>query len=160
MSDSHADSIFLHDPVADAPGWLHWDLHDDSRFNALLGRVQLQMAADGGPSLVRMMPERRHSNLQDNLHGGATLAFLDIALFAGCRGLDIDLGIGPVTLDVQCQFTGAGQAGHWLTAEVYLVRETYRMVFLRGQMVQDLPGQDRLVISNFTGLLKKGKSAG
>ncbi|NJM50332.1 MAG: PaaI family thioesterase [Sphingomonadales bacterium] len=134
-------------------------MHDDSRFNALLGNLQMKMAETNGPALVRMMPQHRHSNLQNNLHGGATLAFLDIVLFAGCRGHDIDLGVGPVTLDVQCQFTGAGQIGRWLIAEVYLVRETYKMVFLRGQMVQHSPDQDQCIVANFTGLLKKGKIA-
>ena len=31
---------------------------------------------------VRMIPERKHSNLGDNVHGAVTLALVDIALFA------------------------------------------------------------------------------
>src|SRR3546814_9914088 len=39
--------------------------------------------ADGRPcARVRMIPERKHSNLGDNVHGAVTLALVDIALFA------------------------------------------------------------------------------
>jgi acyl-coenzyme A thioesterase PaaI-like protein len=160
MPDPFADSIFDHSPIADDPGWLNWNLHDSGRFNALLGDLAIYPAQDGKPALVRMIPEHRHTNLQDNLHGGATLAFLDIALFAGCRALDIDLGPAPVTLDVQCQFTGAGKAGMALIAEVECVRETFRMVFLRGLMRQQPAGKDDIVIASFTGLIKKGSARG
>src|SRR3546814_2585784 len=55
-----------------------------SRFNSLLGPFLLRM--EGEVACVRMMPRHEHSNLQDNLHGGALLAFIDIALFAASRG--------------------------------------------------------------------------
>ncbi len=156
MTDNYADSIFNHDPVLGEAGWIHWNLNDDSRFNAILGDIQVKF---GSPALVRMFPEQRHTNIEENLHGGTTLAFLDIALFAGCRGLNLNLGHGPVTLDVSCQFVGAGKAGSPLIAEIELVRETYRMVFLRGRMLQNLANYPNHIVASFTGLVKKGKNA-
>src|SRR3546814_5401707 len=57
--------------------------------------------ADGRPcARVRMIPERKHSNLGDNVHGAVTLALVDIALFAASHQFG-SLNAGhSVTLDL------------------------------------------------------------
>ena len=55
-----------------------------------------------------------------------------------------------VTLDLSVQFIGAGKSGVVLEAEVELLRETRRLLFLRGLVVQ---GADK--IAAFSGTIRK-----
>ena len=81
--------------------------------------------------------EARHGNLMDGVHGGMILAMIDIALFAGIyKVLEIDPS-GAVTVDVSCQFVGAGVLGTPLDAVVEVMKETGRLVFLRGTVEQE-----------------------
>jgi acyl-coenzyme A thioesterase PaaI-like protein len=57
---------------------------------------------------------------------------------------------GSVTLDLHNQFIGAGQIGEPLDVLCEVMRETGRLVFLRGSVEQG----DRLV-SSFLGTLRK-----
>ena len=93
---------FVHEPVPGEPGWWTWTLADPTRFNSAIGPLAIRYAAAGEPGLVRMLPRRAQGNLGDNIHGGATLTFIDIALFAGSRACGVDLGDRPVTLDISC----------------------------------------------------------
>ena len=55
-----------------------------------------------------------------------------------------------MTLELSTQFIGAGRPDEPLDAVVEVLRETGRMLFLRGDVVQD----DRLVAA-FSGLVRK-----
>lgn len=108
---------------------------------------------------VRIVPERRHSNLADNVHGGISLAFADIALFAAARALGIDMGPRTVTVDLSMQFVGAGRLDEPLDAEVEIVRDTRHLAFLRGRLVQGSDEGDSEtphIVASFSGMLKKG----
>lgn len=145
---------FLHEPAAEHPGWFTWDLDDSNRFNAqAMGRLltRVEDRPDGGKAArLRMFPERRHSNLSDAVHGGATLALIDIALFAAMRTLLGGDAAGSVTLDLSTQFIGAGRLNEPLDAVVEVLRETGRLVFLRGLVVQ---GND--TVAGFNGTIRK-----
>jgi uncharacterized protein (TIGR00369 family) len=141
---------FNNDPDPENPGWFHWNLTDQRRFNAqILGKMIVRPEGEGRARL-RMFPEMKHTNLMDNLHGGTTLSLIDVALFAGSRtfGL-IDAGTS-VTLDLSVQFIGAGKADQPLDAEVELLKETGRLLFLRGIVVQ---GENR--IAAYSGTIRK-----
>nr|WP_240946597.1 PaaI family thioesterase [Novosphingobium sp. ERW19] len=115
-----------------------------------MGRMltRIEEGADGiRRARLRMFPERRHSNLLDAVHGGVTLALMDIALFAAMRTLLSGDAAGSVTLDLSSQFIGAGQIGEPLDAVTEVLRETGRLVFLRGLVVQ---GQDTIAAYNGT----------
>ncbi|MBK6801060.1 MAG: PaaI family thioesterase [Novosphingobium sp.] len=102
---------------------------------------------------VRMFPERRHTNLLDMVHGAISLALMDVALFASMRLLlDADAG-GSVTLELSSQFIGAGKPGVPLDAVVEVLRETKRLVFLRGTVVQG--EDDEHLIASFSGIVRK-----
>ena len=131
---------FLHEPAVDHPGWFTWNLTDQTRFNSqTMGRmlVRQETLPGGNPSVrLRMFPERQHSNLLDAVHGGVTLALIDISLFTGIRLiLGADAG-GSVTLDLSTQFIGAGRIGQPLDAVSEVLRETRRLVFVRGVIEQ------------------------
>ena len=140
---------FLYDDDPAEPGWKRWQFRDPTRFNAFIEPVHVRI--DDGQARVRMLPRREHSNMRDAVHGGALLGFIDVAMFAGSRGLGVLGAGGAVTLDLSAQFIGAGVWGKPLEARVELLRETGRLLFLRGLVVQE--GEP--VIASFTGTLRK-----
>ncbi len=149
-----SEQAFRYETAADHPGWFTWNLIDETRFNAqAMGRMltRIEDRADGvRVARLRMFPERRHSNLLDAVHGGITLALIDISLFAAMRTLLDGDAAGSVTLDLSTQFIGAGRIGEPLDAVVEVLRETGRLVFLRGLVVQ---GDD--TIAAFNGTIRK-----
>jgi len=141
-------------------GWTSWNLKDKGRFNAFIEPLTVRAetpTADGRPrARVRMIPERKHSNLGDNVHGAVTLALVDIALFAASHQFgSLDAG-HSVTLDLSTQFVGAGRVGEPLDAVVELVRETGRLIFLRGLVVQG-EGDSHILLS-FAGTIRKASA--
>ena len=120
--------------VADHPGWRQWVPGDPTRYNQLLGPVMYRV--EGEVARVRWTAERRHSNLRDAVHGGALLGFVDVALFAASRGFGLIEAGTAVTLSLDTQFIGEGRIGEPLEARVELLRETGRLLFLRGLVVQ------------------------
>lgn len=123
-------------------------LRDTSRYNAFLGRMLVK--SEAGKAYTRMFPEIRHSNLSDAIHGGTMTGFVDISLFAAARMFGL-LDPGPaVTLDLSFQFIGAGRIGEPLDAEIELLRETGRLLFMRGLAKQ---GDD--IIASFAGTIRK-----
>ena len=145
---------FVIDDVSDQPGWRRWYFSDETRFNQLLGPLMFRV--DGPPARrvarVRWTAERRHSNLRDHVHGGALLAFIDVALFAASRGFGLIEAGTAVTLDLNTQFIGGGRLGEPLEAQVELLRETRRLLFLRGLVVQ---GEDEAKVAAFSGTIRK-----
>jgi uncharacterized protein (TIGR00369 family) len=145
---------FRYEPAEDHPGWFTWNLTDETRFNAqTMGRMltRIEERADGvRAARLRMFPERRHSNLLEAVHGGITLALIDISLFSAMRTLLSGDAAGSVTLDLSTQFIGAGRLGEPLDAVVEVLRETGRLVFLRG-----LVEQGAETIAAFNGTIRK-----
>ena len=137
MKEDH----FHVEPARDTPGWFTWDLDDNSRFSGhAMGPllVRHETGDNGKPAArLRMQPEHRHSNVLDSVHGGVLLALIDISLFAAIRLLINGDASGSVTLDLSTQFIGAGHLGRPLDAVTEVLRETGRLVFLRGLVEQD-----------------------
>ena len=145
-------SGFLHEPDPDNPGWMRWGFRDPTRFNSALGKMIVRVEEDGRVRM-RAFPERQHSNLSDNVHGGALLGFIDVALFATCRSVGLIEAGTSVTLDLSTQFIGAGEIGrpHDFVSEV--LRSTRRLVFIRG-----LVEQGEAVIASYSGTIRKPTS--
>ena len=126
---------------------------DGSRYNGqVLGKLIVRSEGEGKARL-RMFPEHRHSNLANAVHGGTTLGFIDVAMFGASRMFGLIEAGTAVTLDLSVQFIGAGRIGEPLDAEVELLRETRRLLFMRGLIVQ---GADR--IAGFSGTIRKPSS--
>lgn len=148
--ESGGDSgFFIYREDPEMPGWYTWDLVDQTRFNGVvMGRMWTRR--EGDYCRLRMIPERKHTNLQEMIHGAVTLSLIDISLFATLRTLGSgDAGMA-VTLELSTQFVGAGKVDQPLDAVVELVRETGRMMFMRGMVVQE----DHTVAS-FSGIVRK-----
>lgn len=142
---------FIHVPDPDHPGWHTWRVNDDARFNThALGRMIIRTEGERSARLRLLDIETRHSNLHGNVHGGVTLALIDVAMFAAIYTVLGADAAGSVTLDLHNQFIGAGRIGEPLDAVCDIMKETRRLVFLRGTVEQG----DHLV-SNFVGTLRK-----
>jgi acyl-coenzyme A thioesterase PaaI-like protein len=131
-------SNFVCEPDPDSPGWLRWRIADPTRFNeAVLGKQIVRAEADA-VCRMRLMPrDPLHTNSAGRVHGAVTLGLIDVSLFAAMyvlRGVDAGRS---VTVDLTTQFIGAGDAARPLDSVVELLRETRRMAFLRGLVVQD-----------------------
>ena len=136
-------------PVAGEPGWYGWNLKDDGRFNStVLGELRVRVGDER--VRLRMFPERKHANLQDIVHGATTLALIDVSLFAAMHLLGRDESGMALTLELSTQFVGAGRIGTPLDSVVEVVRETGRLMFLRGDVVQ---GEDG--VAAFSGIVRK-----
>ncbi len=141
---------FDNSPDPDNPGWLKWDMTDPSRYNGtVIGKILVR--SDGeGKARLRMFPGHMHSNLSGVVHGGTTLGFIDVAMFGASRMFGLIEAGTAVTLDLSVQFIGAGVIGEALDAEVELLKETGRLLFMRGLIVQ---GDNR--IAAFSGTIRK-----
>lgn len=142
---------FVTSPAPEHPGWQWWDMSDPSLFAPqAMGRFLVRPEGESA-CRVRMFPKRRHANVMgDIVHGGVTLALTDTALFAAMDLLLESNAEGAVTLDLSSQFIGAGRTGVPLDAVTEIIRETGRMVFLRGMVMQ---GKD--VIASFSATVRK-----
>ncbi|WP_164843896.1 PaaI family thioesterase [Croceicoccus ponticola] len=123
---------------------------DPGGFNqAVLGEM-LARLDDDVTARVRLTPAPHHANLNGLIHGGALMAFIDTAMFAGATLLTGRAHQNGVTVDAQIQFLAPGKLDRPLDALVERTHETGRLLFIRGMLVQ---GEDR--VASFTGLLRK-----
>jgi uncharacterized protein (TIGR00369 family) len=148
------ETDFIHEPAVDHPGWHTWNLADPNRFNSqTMGNmlVRPETLPSGAAAMrLRMFPEARHSNIAGAVHGGITLALIDVSLFTGIRLILGADAAGSVTLDLSTQFIGAGRIGEPLDSVSEILRETRRLVFVRGTVEQG----DHLVAA-FHGTVRK-----
>ena len=145
--------VFEHGPDPDNPGWRHWNLKDPTLFNgAVMGKL-ITRVDDDGKARLRMFPQRRHENLQGIIHGGVTLALIDIALFVTMHNLGIGEAGPSVTLELSTQFVGAGDPARPMDAVTEIVRETGKLVFVRGMVEQE--GE---TVASFSGIVRKLKA--
>lgn len=147
--DQEATPGFLHEPDPDHPGWMRWGFRDPTRFTGILGKMIARVEADGRVRM-RAFPERRHTNLSDRVHGGALLGFIDVALFAAARGHGLVEAGTAVTVDLSTQFMGAAMADKPVDFVSEILRETRRLIFIRG-----LVEQDGDVIASYAGTIRK-----
>lgn len=145
------DAAFDNSPDPDFPGWNRWELKDDTRFNGqVMGRMLVRV--EGQQVRTRMFPEHRHTNLLDIVHGATTLALMDISIFSCGHMLGLEGMAGSVTLDLSAQFIGGAAPNQPLDSVVEILRETKRLVFLRGIVEQ---GDNK--VGAFSATIRKGR---
>ncbi|NJC34457.1 acyl-coenzyme A thioesterase PaaI-like protein [Sphingomonas jejuensis] len=132
--DPEALLDFRDDPAGG--GWSVAEARDADRFVAIFGVIRMRREGDG-LARVRFETGPRVRNISDGVHGGYTLAVVDQALFLGLRAMGISDGMGGATIDASCQFFAALSSDKPVDAVVELLRETRRLIFLRGVIEQD-----------------------
>lgn len=147
---SKREQYFEDGPCPDNPGWQQWNIKDKTIFNgAVMGHL-ITRVDDDGKARLRMFPERKHQNLQENIHGAVTLSLIDISIFATMHLVGSGNAGPSVTLELSTQFVGAGDPTQALDAVNEIVRETGKLMFIRGQVVQ---GDN--VVASHSGIVRK-----
>ena len=128
--------FFLLEPDPENPGWQRYELSEPDRYSrGVLGPLLVRQD-DDLICRVRLVPRELHLNSTGHVHGGLILGLADAALFPT---LHLICGVpvsGSVTIDLHSQFIRIATASHPLEAVVEVLRETGRMAFLRGLVVQ------------------------
>jgi acyl-coenzyme A thioesterase PaaI-like protein len=137
----------------DADGFHGWTFPGEG-FAAYLGRIQTRTEGDD-VSRVRIETGPSRGNVQGMVHGGFLLGLLDQALFVGPVSMGRLPFASAVTLGVSTQFVGPGRIDQPLDCLVEIVRETRRLMFLRGTIEQG----DHLVMTFQATLSKISKPA-
>lgn len=116
-------------------GWLQWVEPVADTFLTLLGPVY--SCPDGDRrAIVELDPRPEHRNRAGALHGGFIAGFADHALFSGLVAMGHAAMSNAVTIDLSIQYMAAGKFGEPLRAEVELVAETGRLLFMRMLLTQ------------------------
>lgn len=148
-TDALTDGAFRNEPDPDNPGWWIWEVRDPKRFNHFMGTFRARRESET-TARVRMTPRPEHTNLSDNIHGGILMSFADGALFSGARMVGVERAGPAVTVDLNMHFIGPGKADCPLDAVVEVLRETYRLVFMRGILEQG-----DTIVAEFSATIKK-----
>ena len=117
-------------------GWLTWLESDERSFMQVLG-PSLSRSDAPGRATVMLATHALHSNRTGALHGGFLAGFADHAYFAALFVIGRPAQIFAVTVDLTMQYCGAARVGPMLRAEVELLRETGRLMFMRLALYQD-----------------------
>ncbi|WP_088182007.1 PaaI family thioesterase [Sphingobium sp. Z007] len=117
-------------------GWSGWAEPHPDTFLQAIGRGYMRSDAPG-KALVGLETRPGHRNRIDTLHGGFLAAFADHAFFGALWAMGHRDHVNGMTIDLTMQYLGAGKVGPDLIAEVELLRETGRMLFLRMVMTQN-----------------------
>ena len=144
------DEVFEHSPDPDNPGWRHWNLKDQTLFNAAVMGKLITRVDDDGKCRLRMFPERKHENLQGIIHGAVTLSLIDISMFTTMHTIGTGNAGPSVTLELSTQFIGGGDPSRPLDAVTEIMRETGKLVFVRGVVEQE---NDR--VAAYSGIVRK-----
>lgn len=144
------EEYFEDGPCPDNPGWRQWNIRDKTLFNGEVMGHLITRVDDDGKARLRMFPERKHQNLQGNLHGAITLSLIDISMFTTMHLVGSGNAGPSVTLELSTQFVGAGDPEQPLDAVNEIVRETGKLMFIRGQVVQ---GEN--VVASHSGIVRK-----
>jgi len=154
LQPSHREicDAFGYVPDPARPGWLVRPQSSDTRFLDVYGRMEARVDEEGRARISLMLGDI-HRNVMGTTHGGFLLALVDHALFMGPGLLGIERAVGGVTIDVSSQFLAPATVNQPLDAVVEILRDTYKMVFLRGTLEQD----GNAVLA-FSGLIKKASA--
>lgn len=95
------------------------------------------LRAEGGESELRLALVPQHLNSWDVVHGGVTMALLDVALSTACRSMAPE-GTGVVTIEMKTSFMqpGAGE----MRAFGRLLHRSTTMAYCEGE-VRDADGK-------------------
>jgi len=85
---------------------------------------------------MKLVPRADHCNIIETVHGGFLLSVVDHALFVGPTVQGRERVARGSTIEVGTQFLAPVIPGHPIDVFVETLRETYRMVFLRGTIEQ------------------------
>ena len=124
-------------------GWFRREPTGDGGFVDSYGTIRVRQE-DAKTSRVRFATGQHTANLVGGVHGGFLLAVVDQAIFVGPTVCGFR-ALGGSTVDLSSQFLAPVGIGLDVDAVVEVLRETGRMLFLRGLVEQN--GDAKLAFS-------------
>ncbi len=139
-----------YEQISEGPyaGWTLWHGHHRHRFSELLGPYYFR-TDEAGVVRCKMETGEQHMNGLGFLHGGFLMAFIDQVMFAVVRHR-LSATMGAVTLSCDTHFLGSGRANEVLDGTGEIMKETGKMLFVRGMLTQH--GEP---VCAYTGTLRK-----
>jgi acyl-coenzyme A thioesterase PaaI-like protein len=133
---------------SDHSGWYEWRV--PGAFNREVIGTLLVREESEGIARTRIFPAPHMGNVHGMIHGGIITALADATLFAG-PGLLAGQDLGAsVTVELSLQFIGAGSMDEPLDGLISILRETGRMLFCQGKIIQ---GDN--TVAGFSGIVRK-----
>ena len=125
--------------VPDGPwaGWLAWSDPVPGTFLETAIGTSYSRGDGTGKAVVMLESRPSHANRLGALHGGFLAGFADHALFAALAAMGRPEQAAAVTVDLNMQYCGAGRLGPPLRADVDLLKETGKLLFLRMTISQE-----------------------
>lgn len=115
---------------------MRWSDPTPDTFLQAIGTGYMRCEAPGRAQ-VALETRFSHRNRLDTLHGGFLAAFADHAYFGGLWIMGHTAQVKGVTIDLSMQYLGSGRVGPDLIAQVELLRETGRLMFMRMLLTQE-----------------------
>jgi uncharacterized protein (TIGR00369 family) len=113
------------------------------------GPFYMRIDSINGVHLSAFMPETRHMNGGNALHGGMLMAFADYALFVIAR--DATNGQPCVTVSCHTDFVRGARPSEPVFAAGEVTRDSRSLIFVRGEIFTKTSG----VLASFNGILKR-----
>ena len=136
-------------PDPDEPDWYRWTPEASSSFAGLYGLVRV-LQKGPGRARVKITPDPHLNSSTGAIHGGAIAGYVDIAIFAGSVGSGVAMPDGAGTVELSVHYLTQAFLGQPLEAEVEVLRDGGRLVFVRGTIEQG-----EALIASYTALIRK-----
>ena len=143
---------FGYSPDPQNPGWFVRPRTNEGLFLDVYGEIRAR-AENETMSHMQLIPRADHCNIIETVHGGFLLAVIDHALFVGPTVQGRERIARGSTIEVGTQFLAPVTPGNAIDVFVETLRETYRMVFLRGTIEQ----HGKIAVA-FSGTIKKASA--
>ncbi len=118
------------------PGWWRCQAENTGSFKDLFGAQQCR-AETASMARLRIHPRLEHANMQGILHGGFVMSVIDHSLFVGPAALGIPRAVGGQTISICTDFLRPMRPQKPIDIVIEVMRDTYRLLFLRGTVEQD-----------------------
>jgi acyl-coenzyme A thioesterase PaaI-like protein len=118
------------------PGWWRCKAESTGSFKDLFGAQQCR-AESTSKARLRIHPRSEHANMVGILHGGFIMSVIDHSLFVGPAVLGIPRVLGGQTISICTDFLRPMRPQKPIDIVLEVMRDTYRMIFLRGTVEQD-----------------------
>jgi acyl-coenzyme A thioesterase PaaI-like protein len=149
---NHALALLGYVRVDDADDWMWRNVGKFDRFDDQFSGLTIR-CEDSGQVRIRCIPGTEKLNLNDVIHGAFLLALADHALFITPMALGRTGVLGGSTIEVSTHYYAPASAEFPVDIVAEVMRETGRMIFVRGTFEQD-----GTAVAGFSGTLRKPSS--
>src|SRR5262249_17826366 len=105
-------------------------------FAGIFGPIRV-LPRESGRARVKIDPPPLLNSATGAIHGGALAGYVDIVIFAGGVGAGVRFtGGGASTVELSIQYLTQAYVGQPLEAELEVLRDGGRLVFVRGTIEQ------------------------